>query len=572
MKVFLMLVLTYLGFIAMYWVYGKFIARAVFKFVPTTVMPSKEFEDDIDYVPGNKRIVFGHHFTSIAGTGPIVGPAIAIIWGWVPALLWIFFGSIFIGAVHDFGVLFLSVKHKGESVSEIAGKYLNPLTRILFFIIVFLVLWIFIAILGLVIAVIFARFPTAVFPVWMEIPIAIFMGYMVYKKGRSLTLWSLVAIILMYLTIGLGILFPISFDSFLGIPQTGFWTIVLLIYAFIASILPVTTLLQPRDYINSHELFIAMALLIIGIAFSSFNPDFHFVAPATNLQPTGAPPIIPFLFITIACGAVSGFHALVSSGTTPKQVKEGKDTLMIGYGGMLLEGALAVLVIIAVSAGIGLGYVKGGTELFGIDAWDSHYSTWAAAQGLASKLEAFVTGSANMIASCGLPHRFGLAVIGVLVASFAGTSLDTATRIQRYIISELSTTIKFKPLKSRLNSTLAAVGSALILAFASGLDGKGALSLWPLFGAINQTLAAFALLLLTIYLLKKGSKYFYITGIPTIFMLIQTLWATIINQISFISTGNWLLTVVNLIIILIDLTVIFEGIRSYLLTVQKNKQ
>ena len=559
----LLCLITFIGYILMYHVYGKYLARKIFKLNPNNSVPSKELEDGVDYVPTRKQIIFGHHYTSIAGTGPIVGPAIAIIWGWLPAMLWIFLGSIFMGAVHDFGSLIISMRNQGKSISEITSKYMSSRARFLFFVIVFFELWIVIAVFALVIAIIFSMFPISVFPVWMEVPIAMLLGYMVYKKKANITLWALLAIIAMYLTVVAGVYFPVTLPGIGNLPSTGVWAIILLIYAFIASILPVTTLLQPRDYINSHELVIAMGLLILGILFATFSGGLSIVAPAVQLSPSGAPAIWPFLFITIACGAISGFHSLVSSGTSSKQVMNEKDSLFVGYGSMLMEGTLATLVVIAVAAGIGLGYEKNGNLLTGFNAWNAHYSSWSVAAGLGSKLNAFVTGSANIITKIGIPFNWAIAVMGVFVASFAGTTLDTATRIQRYVIMELSDDLKIKPLQNRYTSTLFAVVTAAILAFASGADGKGALILWPLFGAVNQTLAALALILITIYLKTKGKYKWLVSGIPALFMSVMTIWATFINEIKFIASNNLLLIIVNSIVIVIVLAIIIEGIITF---------
>ncbi|RLC53007.1 MAG: carbon starvation protein A [Candidatus Cloacimonadota bacterium] len=563
MDALLMVIVVFLGYLAMYKLYGKFIGKVIFRLNPAANVPSKEFEDGIDYVPTKKEVIFGHHFTSIAGTGPIVGPAIAIIWGWVPAIIWIFVGSVVMGAVHDFGALIISMRNQGKSISEYTAKYINPLTRFLFFAIVFLELWIVIAIFGLVIAIIFNKFPIAVFPVWIEIPIAIWLGYMVYRKGKNITGLSIIAIILMYITVFLGVLFPITLPKIMGIPPTGVWTIILLIYAFVASILPVITLLQPRDYINSHELIIAMTLLILGIIVSAFTGKLRIVAPAVNLHPSQAPPMWPFLFVTIACGAISGFHSLVSSGTSSKQVKNEADSLFVGYGSMLMEGALATLVVVAVAAGIGMGYKSHGETLIGVQAWTTHYSSWAAAHGLGSKINAFVVGSANMISTLGIPLKLALAIMGVFVASFAGTTLDTATRIQRYVVTELFTDMKINIFQNRFLATFFAVATAAVLAFATGADGKGALTLWPLFGAVNQTLAALALIIITLYLKNKGGLKFLISGIPAAFMAIMTFWASILNQIKFFKSNNILLISVNTVILIIVLIIIGEGLVKF---------
>ena len=564
MDALIIMVLAFIGYIAMYQLYGKYIGSKIFALSVDAKTPSVELEDGMDYVPTKKEVIFGHHFTSIAGTGPIVGPAIAIIWGWVPALLWVFLGSIIMGAVHDFGSLIISMRNQGKSISEYTAKYVNDRTKFLFFIIVFLELWIVIAIFGLVIAVIFAMYPQSVLAVWVEVPIAIFLGYMIYKKGASIMAWSIYAVLAMYVCVFLGPYLPFKMPAIAGIPPTGVWTIILLTYAFIASVLPVTTLLQPRDFINSHQLVIAMALLVLGVLFASFGGHLEIVAPAVQTAPAKAPPMWPFLFITIACGAISGFHSLVSSGTSAKQVRNEGDALFVGYGSMLMEGTLATLVIIAVAAGIGMGYTtKAGETLIGTAAWTTHYSSWAAAAGLGSKISAFVDGAANMIMSIGIPKKFALAIMAVFVASFAGTTLDTATRIQRYVIGELGAGLKLEFLANRYTATLVAVGSALILAFATGASGKGALKLWPLFGAVNQTLAALALIIITLYLKTKGGLKWIISGAPAVFMSIMTIWAVIMNQFKFGASHNVLLQVINFIILVIAVWIAIEGLIKF---------
>ena len=558
------MVVAFVGYILMYQLYGKYIGSKIFALSGEVKTPSQELEDGVDYVPTKKEIIFGHHFTSIAGTGPIVGPAIAIIWGWVPAMLWIFLGSIVMGAVHDFGALIISMRNQGKSISEYTAKYVNDRTKFLFFIIVFLELWIVIAIFGLVIAIIFSMYPQSVLAVWVEVPIAIYLGYLIYNKGKNAMTMSIYAIIAMYVCVFLGPYLPVKVPAIAGIPPTGVWTIILLTYAFIASVLPVTTLLQPRDFINSHQLVIAMSLLVLGVLVASFGGHLEIVAPAVQMSPAKAPPMWPFLFITIACGAISGFHALVSSGTSAKQVRDERDSLFVGYGSMLMEGTLATLVVVAVAAGIGMGYTtKAGEALTGVAAWTTHYSSWAAAAGLGSKISAFVDGSANMIMTLGIPKQFTLAIMAVFVASFAGTTLDTATRIQRYVIGELGNSVKLPALNNRWVGTAVAVGTALILAFATGADGKGALKLWPLFGAVNQTLAALALIIITLYLKARGGLKWMIAGLPAIFMSVMTIWAVIMNQVQFGAAHNMLLQVINIIILFIAVWIAVEGVVKF---------
>ena len=565
MDAILLVIVTFTAYIVAYNTYGRFLARKIFKLSDETQPPSKEFEDGKDFVPTKKWIIFGHHYTSIAGTGPIVGPAIGIIWGWVPAILWILFGSILMGAVHDFGALVVSMRNRGVSIAETTSRYISSRVKYVFFIIVFLALLIIIAIFGLVIAIIFKLHPESVFQVWMQIPIAITLGCILYRKTGSIVLPTFIAILLMYTTVVAGTVLPFSMPD-MGIPATGIWTIFLLIYAFIASCLPVTTLLQPRDYMNAWQLFIAMGLLLLSIIFSALFGDLHLVAPAVNLSPEGAPPIMPFLFITIACGAISGFHSLVSSGTSSKQVASESDAKFVGYGSMLLEATLSTVVIIAVGAGIGL--LANDSGLIGTDAWNHHYASWSCAKGLGAKIGAFVNGSANMLTFIGIPLTLGKVIMGVFVASFTGTTLDTATRIQRYVVAELFTDMKINFMSNKYIAAAFAVITAFLLAFATGANGKGALKLWPLFGSINQLLAALTLLVITVYLKEKGGKKYFITFIPFVFMIIITLWSTAINESDFMDKGNWLLAIINGVTFILALWIIVE---SGLTLVKKRK-
>lgn len=562
----LLMLATFAGYVLAYNTYGRFLARRVFKLDPTRAVPAKQLRDNRDYVPTKRIIIFGHHFTSIAGTGPIVGPAIGVIWGWVPAFIWVFLGSILMGGVHDFGALVVSMRNQGRSIADITGELIGPRVRIIFFLIVMLILWVVIAIFGLVMALIFNRFPAAVIPVWMEIPIAVTLGWLVYRRGLAnrLLLFDIAAVILMYLTILIGWRFPLLMPAVLGIPATGVWTIILLIYAFAASVLPVTTLLQPRDYINAWELGIALVLITLGVLVAGFSGRLPLVAPAFRSAVPGAPPVWPVLFITIACGAISGFHALVSSGTSSKQVAREPDALFVGYGSMLVESALAVLVIIACCAGIGMAYhANDGSLLTGVAAWTHHYASWGTASGMNANLDAFVTGAANLLSSYGIPLGAAVAIMGVLVVSFAGTTLDTATRLQRYVVSELARSVRLPALSNPWVATTIAVGSAGALAFANGANGAGALALWPVFGALNQLLAGLALLVVTAWL-RSRSRFYWLTLLPALFMLTMTSWALVRGLLQYAGTSNWLLFFVSAACLVLELWMIVETLILWL--------
>lgn len=546
METLLVAMASFVGFIVAYRTYGTWLARQIFGLDPEALVPSQQLRDDVDFVPTKKEVIFGHHFTSIAGTGPIVGPAVAVFWGWLPALLWVVFGSIFIGAVHDFGALVVSLRNRGQTVGEVAGRLISPRAKILFLVILFFALTIVLAIFGLVIASIFRLYPESVLSVWIEIPIAMAIGVWVHRQGGNLLFPSLVALAMLYLGIYVGVyFFPIQ----LGVANPIIaWTLILMVYCFIASVLPVWTLMQPRDFINSHQLVLALGLLILGLFVAGITgqADLRESAPSVVAQaslPADAPPILPFLFITIACGAVSGFHCLVSSGTSSKQVSSEMDAQYVGYGAMLLEGALAVIVILACTAGVGMGIGSSEQRLTGRVAWESVYQSKIVSttdpqtgsvtttggwknHNLGKKVGAFIDGGANFLATLGIDLPLAVGIVAVLVASFAATTLDTATRLQRYVVQELGRSLHVAPLTNKYLAT----GSALALAFVVALvpgpagPGTGGLILWPLFGATNQLLAGLAFLV-TVFYLWRREKPVWFAIVPMVIMLIMPAWA-----------------------------------------------
>ncbi|MAX35826.1 carbon starvation protein A [Gimesia sp.] len=590
---------AFVGYIIAYHTYGKWLSQKIFNVDGDAEVPSKQLRDDVDFVPTKKEVIFGHHFTSIAGTGPIVGPAIAVFWGWLPALVWVLVGSIFIGAVHDFGALIVSLRNRGQTVGEVAGRLIAPRTRILFLLILLLALTVVLAIFGLVIAIIFSLYPETVIPVWITMPIAIVIGLMVYKQNASLLVPSLVALVIVYASVYLGAYYwPVDLSAiFPDLKLTGpfpnvviLWTFVLLAYCAIASILPVWLLLQPRDFINSHQLVLALGLLLIGaiVAGATGQADLVGSAPAIAKNiPADAPPIWPFLFITIACGACSGFHCLVSSGTSSKQVESELDAQYVGYGAMLLEGGLAVIVILACCAGVGMGDFSrvgtgaayqyeptidaaSGTQLTGVAAWETRYNAskgWGTF-GLKEKIGAFIQGGANFLGAIGIPMKLGISIIAVLVASFAATTLDTATRLQRYVIQELAATIHIKPLTNKYAATGLAVFLGGMVAMlprdATSGPGSGGLILWPLFGATNQLLAGLAFMVIVFYL-RRRNKPIIFALVPMIVMLIMPAWAMLWNMFNSksgwaYSADDWHLFLFGLIVIALQVWMMIEGL------------
>jgi carbon starvation protein len=534
--------------------YSKFIADKIYKLDPDFVTPAHEFEDGTDFVPTNKHVLWGHHFTSIAGAAPIVGPAIAVFWGWLPALLWVVLGTIFFAGAHDFGTLWISNRHQGRSMGSLSAQVVSPTTRSLFMIVIFLLLLMVNAVFAIVIARLFVRFPGSVLPIWIEIPIALAVGWTIARKRGKLLLPSLIALGLLYVFIWIGDKFPISLpDPFLGMPPVAAWVLILFIYTFIASRLPVWLLLQPRDFINSHQLFVALGLLYLGVLIS--NPTI--VAPALNPDPIGAPPMIPLLFITIACGAISGFHGLVSSGTTSKQLDKETDARPVGYIGSLGEGSLALGSIIAVTAGLAATQ----SEWLG-----NIYTDWAAASGGAAAN--FVNGIAHLIAPLGISPELGQVFAAVVVVSFAATTMDTGVRLQRYIVAEIGDTYGIKALRNPTLATSVAVGACLLLAFGAhapgGGVGTGGLVIWPLFGTTNQLLAALSLVVIAVYLRKLGRKTWPVL-VPMVFLTFMTVWAMLANLGRWLlgEQPNYLLGTLGLVVLGAAAWMILEAMRAF---------
>lgn len=521
--------------------YGRFLATKIFSILPDRPTPAHELEDGIDYLPTNKFVLFGHHFASIAGTGPIVGPAIAVIYGWLPALLWILVGSIFLGGVHDFGALVVSLRHQGRSIGDLADQLVGPRARMLFLLVAFFLLILVLAVFALVIAALFINNPKAVFPSFALIVVAMILGMLIYRSPIGLVPATIIGLALMFGSIWFGLGHPLG----AGITENG-WVLILLAYAFVASVLPVWFLLQPRDYINSFGLYLGLGLMYVGL----FVLRPAMAAPAVQAHPEGAPPMLPFLFILVACGAISGFHSLVSSGTTVKQVNSEKDTKFIGYGSMLVEGALALVVLLACTAGLG-----------SPESWHARYASWTAASGLQAKLGAFVQGGGAFLAALGIPSTVGETLVSVTVVAFAMTSLDSATRLTRFIVSELGAKAGASFTKNRFIASGIAVGCALALVLIPLGEKSTGMVLWPVFATTNQILACLALLIVSVYLRRQGKPIIY-TLLPVLFMLIITSWAMGLNLVSWTGSGVWILGVAGTIIFIAQWWFILEGLQA----------
>ncbi len=557
MNAFVLVILSLGAFYLAQRFYARWLERRVYDMDTDEPTPAHTLSDGVDYVVCNKHVLFGHHFCSIAGAAPIVGPAIAVIWGWVPALLWVVFGTMLIGAVHDFGALSLSAKRGGSTIGDLAGQILGSRARVFFLLVLILLTWIIIAVFAFIIAKLFSheRYSAAVIPVNFEILVAVLIGWWIYRRKAKLLVPSLIAVTLLYVVVFLCAPYPEwgqlpEWLCLYGKPEVT-WIVFLLVYAYVASVLPVWTLLQPRDFINSHQLFIGLAGLILGIAI--LQPVV--TAPAFNTAiDASAVPIIPFLFITVACGAISGFHGLVSSGTTSKQLDRMRDARTIGYGGMLGEGTLAMIAVIAVTAGLG-----------SAEQWHQAYDRpWTEVVG--DSLGNFVTGASSFLGPLlGGNVQLAGTVVAVIVISFAATTLDTAARIQRFCLAELGRTFDLRALGNRYVAAAVAVVPAGLLAIFTQAPGKGPGSggyiLWPLFGTTNQLIGALTLMLITVHL-KKTGRPVWPTLLPMVFLVVMTTTAGVMELSKRVGEGNWLVVAFGAFFLLLEALMFVEAVKA----------
>ena len=531
----------FLLYFVVYRFYARHLGARIFQLDPTKSTPAHDMNDGVDYVPCRRAILFGHHYASIAGLAPMLGPAIAVIWGWLPGMLWVVLGTLFIGAVHDFGALVVSMRHKGLSVGKVAEDLIGRRAKSIFLLIILFLICLVMGVFVRTIAGLFtaAFYPESVFPTFFLMGVAMIIGWRVYKHSAHIGKATAIGFALMMISIwvGLQIARPdLTADS---------WILILLGYALAASILPVWLLLQPRDYLNSLLLYLGLGTAYLG--FFLLMPDFS--APAVSANPAGAPPIFPFVFIVIACGAVSGFHGLVSSGTTSKQIDKETDAVFVGYGGMVGESLLGLLAVLACTAGFR-----------SIEAWSAHYSSWDAASGLSEKMRAFIEGAALFITKLGLPMDLAQAFIALVAVSFALTSLDSGTRLLRYNIGEIANSIGVPQLGGRYVASIIAVALIGFFAFYQ-IDGQPAgLALWSLFGSTNQVLGALTLLTISIYLRQRGRNYW---AVPMAFMMVMTVTAMLLDLKKYTSGGQVLLTFVALSIFLLSLWLVVEAILRF---------
>ena len=533
-----------------YLVYSKYLAKRVYRLNDEFRTPSHELRDGVDYVPTNKFILWGHHFTSVAGAAPIVGPAVALIWGWVPAFLWVTLGTVFFAGMHDFGALWASVRNKGQSIGALSGRYIGKRGAGLFLIVIFILLLMVIAAFAVVITGLLISTPTAVIPTWGAIGVALLVGVAVYRLRMPLVAVTIVGVIALYGLIVLGDAVPVVLpETFLGMTPTVFWILTLFIYGAFASLLPVWVLLQPRDYINGVQLFIGLILLYGAVVIGMFVADgaHDIVTPAINMNvPEGTPSIVPLLFVTIACGAISGFHGMVSSGTSSKQLDKETDSRFVGYFGAVGEGLLALGTIIAISAGLRT-----------VAEWQELYSKFGEAG-----VQSFVQGGGMLMESgLGLPASLSTTVLATMAVLFAATSLDTGFRLMRFVVQEMGERVNLKIGKYTATGVVVVLGMGLT--FSQGLGGEGGLRIWPLFGTTNQLMASLTLMILAVMLIRKRRNP-WPALIPLAIVFVMSFWAAIDQLFSFATPGSadWLLFAIDCIIIVSSVFVAIEGIRA----------
>ncbi|MCX7875890.1 MAG: carbon starvation protein A [Melioribacteraceae bacterium] len=528
----LLVILAFLSFTIAYKVYGNYLSK-IFNINDKNLTPAHSMNDGVDYYPAKSPVLLGHHFASIAGAGPIVGPVIAAGFGWLPVYLWVVLGSIFFGGVHDYTSIIASIRHQSKSIGFIIQEYIGVSGKKLFLFFAWATLILVIAVFTIIVADTFTHIPSAGTSSMLFMILAILFGISIYKLKIKLWIATTVGVILLFLSIPVGNLFPIQLNNLT-------WQLILFAYIFIASVTPVWILLQPRDYLNSFFLYALMVGGLIGVFFTA--PSINL--PAFNsfsLEKVGY--LFPALFVTVACGAISGFHSLVGSGTTAKQLNKESDGKLVGYGGMLIEGMLAVLSLTAVASMVNKEFIdilvnKGPVPAFSL--------------GVARFL--------NSIPFLGLSIETGQTFTALAVSAFALTSLDTATRLARFMFQEYFEIEKNVEKKSNNLLQNRFVSTAITVLIGAMLTFSGqTMSIWPIFGSANQLLAALALLALTAWLIKSNFKSIF-TLLPMLFMFLVTLTALGMLIYQNLIINNFLLAIIA---ILLFILAVMLGVKAY---------
>ncbi len=524
-----LIIVASVTFLIAYAIYGKFIAKGL-GIDSSIKTPAHTMTDGVDYVPAKAPVLLGHHFASIAGAAPIIGPIVAAVFGWIPVMLWILIGGVFMGAVHDFSSLVASVRHEGRSIGEVIEAEIGSKGKTFFLIFSWSALILVVAVFTIVVSKTFASVPAAASASVFFIAVALCFGILLYKFNLPLGIATVIGVVFLVVSLYLGYLFPIQLSA-----QT--WTYILMGYIFVASTAPVWILLQPRDYLNSFILYGLMIISFAGIIY--VNPEIKIPAFSSfNVEGLGY--LFPILFVTVACGAISGFHSLVASGTTAKQLNDEKDAKLVGYGSMLIESLLAVIALITAAILVSDKYV----EMKG------------------NPVEIFAYSIGQMMTEFGIDFDIGRMLASLAVSAFALTSLDTATRLSRFAFQEFfykkgrkdeEQSILFK---NRYIATFGSVIAAGLLV----LSGQG-LKIWPIFGSANQLLAALALLSVTVWLSRHKKKNLFVM-IPMIIMFIITLSALGLMIVNNFMADNIFLTIVAVVLFILAIVLAFEARSS----------
>lgn len=510
----LLLIFGVIFFIAAYRFYGRYLKR-LFGIDPGRETPAHTSWDGVDYVPTKTPVLFGHHFASIAGAGPIVGPVLAAYLGWGPVVLWVLFGCVFVGAMHDFAAFFLSVRDGGRSIGHVIERQIGYWGRQIFLLFSWAALLLVVAIFAILVAKTFVATPAVATASLLFIGLAPIFGYLVSRGRLSVSRGTIIFVPLLFLSVWIGVRMPLDLGSLLGISAASasrVWLMLLFAYVFVASTIPVWLLLQPRDYLNSFLLYAMIFVGFVGILWAM--PAFRmpaFVGWSAGKPGGGTGELFPILFVTVACGACSGFHALVASGTTAKQVENERVILPVGYGSMLVEGVVALMALISVAV--------------------LSREEYLAKLASMSPVNAFAGGLAGITTKLGLPLEMGKTFIALAISAFMLTTMDTATRLTRFAWQELflprfgEKPAPGKPAAAVLSNTYVATLVVVVLACWLAFGGNGA-EIWPVFGASNQLLAALTLLTVTLYLIRRRAN-FWIALFPMLFMMTISGWALV---------------------------------------------
>jgi len=545
--IFIVVLVSILTFILGYRFYARFVARD-FKLDDNVVTPAVQINDGVDYVPARPALLIGQHFSAIAAAGPIVGPVLAAIWfGWLPAVLWIILGSIFIGGVHDFSSLIASVRHKASSIAEIVKENMSPISHMLFLIFIWLCLVYVIIAFTDITAQTFktvtddiAFGPAVAASSILYLIAGMIMGVLLYKFRVSLTVATIIFLPVVLFIVWVGPRLPEPVLSFLSDIPVKHWDIFLLVYCFFASIIPMWLLLQPRGYLGGWLLYLTIIIGLIGSLFGGFGIEYPAINLAGFKSSLNGKLLFPILFITIACGACSGFHGIVSSGTTSKQIRKESDTLIVGYGAMLMEGLVAILAIATVmTLPVGSPMLKNDPNLV------------------------YANGIARYLGLMGIGFNVAFPFALLAFSTFVYDTLDVSTRLGRYIFQEIF------GLRSRLGAAVATLATLVLpFIFLMSTKEKGYLVAWPIFGTSNQLLASLTLLAISVWM-KKSGKNALIAIIPAIFMLIMTLWSLILQIIPFINTFGQVVSpdiiisgIFGIVLLVLSIWLVIESVKA----------